>query len=43
MQQAPPVEYPLGDNSRLRRLVLSAWLLVAMTGLAWSIIAMTPR
>jgi hypothetical protein len=35
MQQAPPVEYPLGDNSRLRRLVLSAWLLVAMTGLAW--------
>lgn len=35
MQQAPSVEYPLGDARPLRRFALHAWLLIALTDLSW--------
>lgn len=35
MQQAPSVEYPLGDAGPLRRIVWYAWVLVALTSLGW--------
>jgi toxin CptA len=39
MQQAPSVEYPLGNARPLRRFVLMAWLVVALTDLGWMFMA----
>lgn len=41
MHQAPPVEYPLGDNRALRALCRAAWLTVLAVDLWWLLLADT--
>ncbi|MEO8545836.1 MAG: hypothetical protein ABJA49_14065 [Betaproteobacteria bacterium] len=39
MHQAPPVEYPLGNNRTLNRVASAAWLFVTLIDLLWLYLA----